>query len=179
VFAERGYDGASISDLARAADVAGSVIYHYFGSKAGLWTSLLEAENQRLVDEVATAVAAQGSQGRRLPAGVDAYFAFVEQHRAAWRLLVREPPADPRLRDLHARLRRDRETHIAALYEVPVAQASARDDKTRFSGLVTTAIRAFASWWDENPDVPRTLVVDAVIAFSESVAERLPDRAHK
>jgi AcrR family transcriptional regulator len=172
VFAERGYDGASISDLALAAGVAGSVIYHHFGSKAGLWTSLLEAENERLIDEVSAAVPPQGSGSRRLPAGVDAYFAFVEQRRASWRLLVREPPADPHLRDLHARLQQDREGRIAALYEPPPGGGVSLQGKERFNGLVTTAIRAFASWWDENPDVPRSLVVDAVVAFSDTAAKR-------
>lgn len=173
VFAERGYDAASIAEIADAAGVAGSVIYHHFGSKAGLWTSVLEAENRRLVERVAAAVADRGIEGRRLPAGVDAYFGFVEEHRAAWRLLVRAPPADPRLREVHTRLQDDREQGIVALYQPPKVSVARGRKKAQFSGLLAAAIRTFASWWDENPEIPRALIVDAVVAFSDSAASRL------
>jgi AcrR family transcriptional regulator len=173
VFAERGYDGSAVADLATAAGVAASVIYHHFDSKAGLWTAILERENQRLIEHVAAAVPPRGGKARRLPAGVEAYFSFVEQNRAAWRLLVREPSVDPELRALHERLQAERARSIAALYDGPRAGAGARRDKARFTGLLATAIRAFAGWWDENPDVPRAAVVDAVVAFSDSAAKSL------
>ena len=173
MFAERGYDGTAIADLAKAAGVAGSVLYHHFDSKAGLWTAILEGENQRLIEHVAAAVPTRGTKGRRLPAGVDAYFGFVEANRTSWRLLVREPPADAELRALHERLERERARGIAALYEPPPGGGGARRNKARFTGLLATAIRAFAAWWDENPDVPRAVVVDVVVAFSDSAAERL------
>jgi AcrR family transcriptional regulator len=175
VFAERGYDGTTIADLANAAGVAGSVIYHHFDSKAGLWTAILEGENQRLIEHVAAAVPARGSKERRLPAGVDAYFGFVEANRTGWRVLGRAPPADAGLRALHEHLQHERARGIAALYEPPPGGGGARRNKARFTGLLATAIRAFASWWDENPDVPRAVVVDAVVAFSDSAAERLLD----
>jgi hypothetical protein len=39
--------------------------------------------------------------------------------------------------------------------------------------LLATAIRSFAGWWDDNPDVPRELVVAAVVDFADSAAKRL------
>lgn len=41
-FAENGFKGTSIRDIANALGVSVSVIYHYFGSKEGLWLAILE-----------------------------------------------------------------------------------------------------------------------------------------
>lgn len=43
LFSERGYRGASVRDLTRAAGVTEAVLYHYFANKAGLWTAVLAA----------------------------------------------------------------------------------------------------------------------------------------
>jgi AcrR family transcriptional regulator len=42
LFSERGYRGASVRDITRAAGVTEAVLYHYFASKAGLWAAVLE-----------------------------------------------------------------------------------------------------------------------------------------
>ena len=42
------------------------------------------------------------------------------------------------------------------------------------AGLVGTAIRAFAEWWYEHPEVPRALVVDAIMDVAVAAARHLP-----
>ena len=42
VFADRGFDGASLRDLAEAAGVTRSLIHHHFGSKEELWESVVD-----------------------------------------------------------------------------------------------------------------------------------------
>ncbi len=42
LFPERGFSGTSVSDLAEAAGVNKSLIYHHYGSKEGLWRAVLE-----------------------------------------------------------------------------------------------------------------------------------------
>ena len=41
-FAERGLEGARVDDIARRAGVNKQLVYHYFGSKDGLYTAVLE-----------------------------------------------------------------------------------------------------------------------------------------
>lgn len=41
-FAERGFDGARVDDIARRAGLNKQLVYHYFGSKDGLYTAVLE-----------------------------------------------------------------------------------------------------------------------------------------
>jgi AcrR family transcriptional regulator len=42
IFAERGYAGASVRDIAALAGVTKPVVYYHFGSKAGLYQALLD-----------------------------------------------------------------------------------------------------------------------------------------
>ena len=42
IFAEKGYHGATISQIARAADVGKGTVYLYFSNKEGLLIAILE-----------------------------------------------------------------------------------------------------------------------------------------
>ena len=72
VFAQRGYDGTSIEELAARADVSKPVVYEHFGGKEGLYTVVVDREMQRLLDRFTSALAAGGSPRELL-------------ERAAWR----------------------------------------------------------------------------------------------
>jgi AcrR family transcriptional regulator len=158
LFGERGYHAVSVADIGARAGIAKSVLYHHFGSKAGLFEAIAESETRDLLAYVADAVP-NDPDAPRLRAGVDAYLRFFAERPAAWRLLLRDPPADPDLIDVHARLAAERELALAELL--------AGRDKLRAEpasiGLTSTAIRTFAAWWYEHRDVPRGDVVDAIM----------------
>src|SRR3954463_8694108 len=71
-FGERGYDGASMSAIAREAGVTKSVIYDHFPSKADLHKALVEQQARELHAHVTAAVAGTAGETKRLRAGVDA-----------------------------------------------------------------------------------------------------------
>jgi AcrR family transcriptional regulator len=52
LFAEKGYEGTSIRDLAHQADVNIAMINYYFGSKENLFVSLLEAKVRFMRDKI-------------------------------------------------------------------------------------------------------------------------------
>lgn len=63
-FAEKGYDGASIRSIARAAGVTEALVYHYFRSKEHLFEEVLKARSfapilRRVLDEADEAHPAQ------------------------------------------------------------------------------------------------------------------------
>ena len=109
------------------------------------------------------------SAGEPLRAGVDAFLAFLSERPAAWRLLVRDPPADPALIAVHERIVQEREEALSQLLARP---AKRRRAATQVS-LVATAIRTFAAWWYEHRDVPREQVVDAIMDVARAGAERI------
>ncbi len=52
VFAERGYDGTRVADIAAAAGVSNGAMYAHFASKAELLTGALRAHGRRLLADV-------------------------------------------------------------------------------------------------------------------------------
>jgi AcrR family transcriptional regulator len=165
VFAERGYDGASISEIAGRASTAKSVIYDHFPSKAALHKAAVEARGQELQAHVATAVAEKAGEParERLRAGVDAYFSYVESHPAAWNLLVRDAPADPELVEYHADLQRRAREAVAELFTANVGDPDLRLHKEMSAEALRTAISGLARWWYDHPKVPRERLVEAIM----------------
>ncbi|MFI6500071.1 TetR family transcriptional regulator [Nonomuraea typhae] len=55
VFAERGYDGTRVADIAASAGVSNGALYAHFGSKADLLVAALRAYGPRMLAEMLTA----------------------------------------------------------------------------------------------------------------------------
>jgi AcrR family transcriptional regulator len=170
LFGERGYDATSIAEIGERAGIAKSVLYHYFGSKAGLYEAIVQAETHDLVTRVADAVPADEA-APRLRAGVDAYLGFLAERPASWRLLLREPPADPALIAVHERLARERTAALATVIAAPGKRAEAGSHVE----LVATAIRTFATWWYDHRDVPIEQVSAAIADVAAAGARRVPE----
>jgi AcrR family transcriptional regulator len=158
LFGERGYHAASIADIGERAGIAKSVLYHHFGSKAGLFEAIAETQTHDLLAHVASALPADPAEPR-LRAGLDAYLGFFAERPAAWRLLLRDPPADPALIGVHERLAAERERALGEL----LADSEKLRDKGAAVDLTATAIRTFAAWWYEHREVPQADVIDAIM----------------
>ena len=163
LFGERGYHATSIAEIGRRAGISKSVLYHYFGSKAGLYEAIVEAETHDLLESVAGAIPTK-PRVPRLRAGIDAYLSFLAERPATWRLLLRDPPADPALIEVHERLATKRSAALAELLATPAKRASAGTHVE----LVATAIRAFASWWYDHREIPQEQIADAIVGVARS-----------
>ncbi len=171
VFAERGYDGTSMNEIARAAGITPAVIYDHFPSKAELQTELLERETEQLFAAVGAALeAAPEEPAALIRAGVDAYFRYVEEHRYAWRMLFREPPSDPAVAPAYRQLNARATQGIAVFLEAGAGsalagQADPGQALEMFAELLKTAQNGLASWWYEHPEVPRETIVERLLQF--------------
>ncbi|MGI8731610.1 MAG: TetR/AcrR family transcriptional regulator [Solirubrobacteraceae bacterium] len=101
LFARHGYDGLSMSQLAREAQISKALLYHYFPSKRRLFEAALAdgAEELRLRTEPEPGLAPAEQLARTL----DAFLAWVQERPAAYATLlgsgageVREIVADVR-----------------------------------------------------------------------------------
>ncbi len=182
VFAERGYEEASMSEIARAAGITPAVIYDHFASKAKLQIELLERQTAELLGFVGAAL--QGTPEapeERMRVGVDAYFRFVEEHRFAWRMMFRDPPTDPAVAAAFRRLGREATAGIAAFIEASAGEALAgEEDPARaaemFAELLKMSQNGLASWWYEHPEVPREEIVERLLEFCWTGLERVAKR---
>ncbi|HKG35803.1 MAG TPA: TetR/AcrR family transcriptional regulator [Solirubrobacterales bacterium] len=151
LFAERGYEGASMDELARRAGVSKPVIYGLVGSKDELYRRSFERAAAELEDSVRAAIAGHEGISERLEAGALAFFTFIAGHRAAWSRLFLEAggPAVEHVARIRARQ--------AGLVATLVAESAGDDDGRRLgavSNAVNSGLEGMAAWWREHPDVP-------------------------
>src|SRR5438105_10617839 len=95
VFADHGYRGASIESIARRSGVTPPVVYDHFSSKQELHRQLIEQHYAELRDIWFVHTAAEGPITERFPRAVEAWFAYVEAHPYAGRMLFRDTTGDP------------------------------------------------------------------------------------
>jgi AcrR family transcriptional regulator len=91
LFAERGFEGASIEEIASRAGVSKPVVYEHFGGKEGLYAVVVDREMQRLLDMVTGALSG-GHPRELLEQAANALLQYVEMHTDGFRILVRDSP---------------------------------------------------------------------------------------
>jgi AcrR family transcriptional regulator len=169
MFGEQGFEATSIAAIGRRAGIAKSVLYHYFESKADLYAAIVEHDSQALVEAVAAAVPPPGDRGPRLRPGVDAFLRYLSEHPDTWRLMTRDPPAEPTLCELHARV----DKAVSAALRGLLAHPEKAKGKPDLVDLVALAVRTYASWWHSHPEVPREQLVEAIGDLAAAGARRL------
>lgn len=179
VFAERGYEAASMTEIARAGGVTPAVIYDHFPSKAALAVELLELQTEELLRFVSGALAgAFSDMEAQMRAGVEAFFTYVEEHRFAWRMLFRDPPSDPEVAAAYRQLDARATRAIAGFLEAGGGGAlAAYDDPRQAAEIFAEALKAaqngLAAWWYERPDVSREEIVERLLEFAWTGLERI------
>jgi AcrR family transcriptional regulator len=91
LFAERGYEGTSIEEIAQRANVSKPVVYEHFGGKEGLYAVVVDREVRALLDRITNALTA-GHPRELLEQAALALLDYIEEETDGFRVLVRESP---------------------------------------------------------------------------------------
>jgi AcrR family transcriptional regulator len=86
LFAAHGYEGVGIQRIVEAAQVSKPTLYHYFGSKQGLLSALLETYYNNLHQSLAVAATYNGDLPVTLNTITSAYFRFANAHPVFYRM---------------------------------------------------------------------------------------------
>lgn len=86
-FAERGFHGTSMNDVAEAAGVTKPVLYQHFTSKKALYAELVDDLGADLEDAIMAAVVDADGPRRQVEAGFRAYFRWATSQGAAFKVL--------------------------------------------------------------------------------------------
>jgi TetR/AcrR family transcriptional regulator len=87
IFAEKGFRGSSVSEIAKAAGVTKSLIHHHFGSKEGLWKAIKERHFREYFDAQMTMLGSPGTADL-LERSVRAYFQFLGANPSFVRMMA-------------------------------------------------------------------------------------------
>ena len=91
-FAERGFDGTTIEEIAARAGVSKPVVYEHFGGKEGLYAVVVDREFELLLGGITAALTSEGSPHVIVERGALALLAYIEANPDGFRILVRDSP---------------------------------------------------------------------------------------
>ena len=145
VFAERGYQGASIDEIARRSGVSPPVVYDHFSSKLDLHRRLLERTRDELLEMWRSELSPDQPAEVRIPRALDAAAARAvhEQVRAPARAAL---------------------AHILA-QEPGAENIAGRDDQAleMAAEVMRAGLTGLAIWWIGHPEVPRERIVETAV----------------
>ena len=152
LFAEHGYHGLSMEQIAEAAGVSKPVLYQHFPSKRELYLALVADAVAEMETQLRRALEGTTDNRARVEGAIAAYFGFVEDAR--FRLLFTTAElADEAVREeVDGAFRR-----VAARIAGLIAEdAGLGDDAARF---LASALRGLAAegarWWLEEGQMPQ------------------------
>jgi AcrR family transcriptional regulator len=163
LFAERGYGGASMDELARRAGVTKPVIYDVFGSKEGLYRHCVERSAEQLQDAVLGAASAESEVEAKLRAGTLAFLRFAVEHRVAWDVLFLAP--DGRFAEQAQEIRARQNALVAGLLAEEAAPEVGAEQLDAVASILNGGYEALAGWAFEHPDTPLEHLADLFVAL--------------
>jgi AcrR family transcriptional regulator len=91
VFSEKGFDGASVEEIAARAEVSKPVVYEHFGGKEGVYAVVVDREVRQLLGMMREALTAD-SPRVLIEQAAFALLDYIEQSSEGFRILVRDTP---------------------------------------------------------------------------------------
>src|SRR6201995_4781603 len=91
LFAEKGFDAASIEEIAARAGVSKPVVYEHFGGKEGLYAVVVDREMSDLLDRLTQALAT-GDPHELVEQAARALLTYIEEETDGFRILSRDSP---------------------------------------------------------------------------------------
>jgi AcrR family transcriptional regulator len=179
LFAERGFEGVSMEELARRAGITKPVVYGIFGSKDGLYRACIDRAAERLAAVVTTAAQAGSDPVEQLRAGGTAFFRFAAEHRGAWEMLYE---GGGRFADARNEIRARQDALVVALLRDAAAALGGDVPEQRLQAAATMlngAYESLVTFSFANPDVTPETLADWVVALMgpgllASAAEQTP-----
>ncbi len=155
VFVSNGYHAAAMDEIAENAGVSKPVLYQHFPSKLDLYLALLEQSSEDLIKRVQAALDGTHDNHLRVRAAIEAYFAFVDDESAAFRLVFESDLTnEPAVRDIVE----GADVRCAeAISHVIAADTGLPEDQSMLvaMGLTGMAQTAARYWLREKGAIPR------------------------
>jgi len=92
LFAEKGFEGTSVEEIAARAQVSKPVVYEHFGGKEGIYAVVVDREIEMLTGALTEALELGGHPKAVLERTALALLTYIESNTDGFRILVRDSP---------------------------------------------------------------------------------------
>ena len=166
LFAEKGFDGASVEEIAARAQVSKPVVYEHFGGKEGIYAVIVDREVTNLTRALTTALAEGGHPRAILERTALALLDYIEANTDGFRILVRDSPV-AQATGTFSSLIGDVATEVEHLLGAQFAHSGLeRASAPMYSQMLVGMIALTGQWWLE----ARTPSKDVVAAHLVNLA---------
>ncbi len=170
MFAEKGYEGASVEEIAERAKISKPIIYEHFGGKEGLYAVVVDREMEYVIGQIADAIGS-GTPRQRIEGAALAFMRYVQDRPDGFAVLKRDSPSSNGLANLLAEVA-DRVGDVLrsefknAGYDPRAAPLYAQ----ALIGMVTFV----GQWWEENPRMSPEEAASHIAALAWMGLRHLP-----
>ncbi|MEO7921169.1 MAG: TetR/AcrR family transcriptional regulator [Thermoanaerobaculia bacterium] len=163
VFAELGYEGTAVEEIAARAKVSKPIVYEHFGGKEGLYAVIVDREVEHILARILEAVSS-GSARERLELAALAFLTYVKERPDGFAVLLRDAPIARRSAQMPALLY-DLADRISGIFAAQLKKAG-YDAKAApiYSHALVGMVAFVGQWWTDASKPPPAEVVASHIA---------------
>lgn len=163
IFAKRGFEAASVEEIAAAAKVSKPIVYEHFGGKEGLYAVIVDREVEHIVGRIVEAMST-GSPRERLEKAALAFLTYVEERPDGFAMLLRDVPESKRSGEMPA-LMYDLAGRVGEIFTQQFRKAGYDAKSAPIYGHALVGMVAFVGqWWTESGKRPSAETVASHLA---------------
>lgn len=174
VFAELGYDGASVEEIASRAGVSKPIVYEHFGGKEGVYAVVVDRETSRLLEMITSRLGPGLGAREQVRSSAMAFLDYIEDDPDGFRVLTRDSPSGfsgGGMAGLLADVAAKAEQVLAGFFtQTGIDLASAPLYAHALVGMVVHV----GAWWAEERSPDKETVAGHLTALAYSGLSRLP-----
>jgi AcrR family transcriptional regulator len=174
VFAELGYDGASVEEIAARAKVSKPIVYEHFGGKEGLYAVVVDRETSLLLEMITSRLGPGLGAREQVHASAMAFLDYIEEDPDGFRVLIRDSPtgfSSGGMAGLLSDVASTAEEVLAGFFD-----DSGLDRSTApiYAQALVGMIVRVGAWWAEERTPAKEVVAEHITALCYVGLSRLP-----
>lgn len=166
LFAQRGYAGTRLDEVAAGAQVTKPMVYRHFASKKALYLALLDKHEADL-PTFFEGVDQRLDAGPLARAILEGWLDYVRQNEHAWLMLFRDSSGDEEIQAVRRRVSLRARELLAGFIAERAAAAIPADQVRPTAELLVSGLAGLALWWIDHPEVAKSVVLDVAARMSE------------
>jgi AcrR family transcriptional regulator len=170
VFAERGFEAASVEEIAERARVSKPIVYEHFGGKEGLYAAVVDRETEAILDRI-TAAISTGTARERFERAALAFLEYAADRPEGFQVLFHDAPG--RISSLLSTIAE----RVARIVAAELARAGYDPAPAPIYAHALVGMVAFVGrWWTETGTPSVDVVASHLAALGWMGLRHLPRR---
>jgi len=174
VFARRGFEAASMEEIAKRGGVSKPIVYEHFGGKEGLYAVVVDREREYLVARIAEAISS-GTPRERFESAALAFLKYAEEQPDGFAVLIQDSPlmTGPLLSSLMS----DVADRVSGLFASEFKKAG-YDAKTApiYAHALTGMVTFVGLWWMQHRKPSVEVVASHLASLGWMGLRHLPNK---